>query len=79
MNGYKKVLARRIEFNGAVYHGLVTAEASRDASGRWHVSIGTFEGETHSTFFHNGTVIINCANGYDETIGATEEPEFRLL
>lgn len=79
MKGYKKVLARRIEFGGTVYNGLVTAEAVKDKEGRWHINIGTFKGETHSTVFHDGTLKINCADGYDEAVGAAEEPEFVLV
>ena len=79
MKGYKKVLARRIEFGGTVYNGLVTAEAVRDIEGRWHINIGTFNGETHSTVFFFFSLKINCADGYDEAIGAAEEPEFVLV
>ncbi|MCX4263602.1 MAG: hypothetical protein OSJ37_02645 [Muribaculaceae bacterium] len=79
MNGYKKVLARRIEFNGTTYTGLVTAEARKYDNGRWCITIGQFREETHTTVFHNGTLIINCADGYDDADGAVEEPEFKLV
>ncbi len=70
----KRLLAHKVVFNGVEHRlSLVEIEQNPD-SGLWSVSVSPFAGETHSTAFVDGTIVVEADTGLSE-----REPSVKIL
>ena len=68
------MLAHRVIFNGSE-RGLSLVEIEHDGVSRlWSVQVSPFSGETHSTAFVDGTIVIDC----EGEVSATE-PTVKII